>query len=299
MGVVCGRIKFLIFSLLIAGLVCGCAGGRVNRFKNFAEVGIAYSDSISTLTKSAGEAAVDADSLLLIQQRKDLTQEEKGRVIIEHNKLLKNRFVILGNLKRHAQLLKSYFVSLSALADSSAPSDIGASTEQMVSAIETLGNEIKKTQRISDETNARTAGGVAKVIVAHFQNAALEEELKKRSKTIEKEIILQQASFEALAAQIRTDIQIVLNRQESDEVIGPFRDSKDELPKDWASRRREILLSNLSLSAIDAASDAAKNLKTAFVALIENRFTNTDYQSLIQDVNEIIDLIEKARGRDE
>lgn len=276
----------------------GCAGGRVNQFKNFAEAGIAYSDSIETLTKQAGEAAVDADSLILTTMRKDLALEKRGQEIVEHDDLLKERFALLGVLRRHARLLKSYFVSLAALADSSAPSDIGASTGQMVSSIETLGDQIRKSQKISSEADAQYAGGAAKMIIAHFQNAALEQELKKRCKTIEKEIDLQDAAFEAMAGQIRTDLQVVLNTQESDEVVGPFEGSKEELPKDWVKRRREILLSNLSLGAIDAACDAAKNLKIAFVALVENRFTMTDYQALIKDINEIMDLIDKAQGKD-
>lgn len=276
----------------------GCASGRVNQFKNFAQAGIAYSDSIETLTKRAGETAVDADSLILMKRRKNLSPDERGSEIVKYDELLKERFVILGNLRRHAQLLKSYFVSIAGLANSNAPSDIGTSTEQMVNAIETLGSEIKKSQKISDGTNAQYAGGIAKIAIAHFQNAALEQELRKRSKTIEREIDLQQAAFEAMAGQIRTDIQVVLNTQELNEVVSPFKDSKEELPKDWAERRREILLSNLSLGAIDAASDAAKNMKTAFVSLVENRFTETDYQALIKDVNEIIDLVEKAQGKD-
>jgi len=298
MKVVYRRIRFLAFAFFIASLICGCASGRINQFKNFAEAGIAYSDSIVTLTKSSGETAVDADSLILIHRRKDLSPEERGKTIIDRNKLLKERFAVLGDLRRHAQLLRSYFVSLAALAGSSAPSDIGTSTEQMVSAIETLGSDIRKKQEINGESNAQMSGGAAKVIVAHFQNAALEKELRKRAKIIEKEIDLQQAVLEALAAQIKTDIQIALNRQETNEIVDPFRDPKDELSKDWASQRREILLSSLSLSAIDAASDAAKNLKTAFVALIENRFTQTDYQSLVKDMNEIIDLIEKTQSKD-
>jgi len=290
-------IKLLAFSFSISSLFCGCASGRINQFKNFAEAGIAYSDSISTLTKSSGETAVDADSLILIQQRKNLTPEERGRAIIDRDKILKERFAILGDLRRHAQLLRSYFVSLAALANSNAPSDIGTSTEQMASAIETLGSDIRQKQITASEGNAQIAGGATKIIVAHFQNEALEKELRKRSKTIEKEINLQQEVLEFLAAQIKTDLQISLNKQETSEVVDPFKDQKDELSKDWATRRREILLSSLSLSAIDAASDAAKNLKTAFVALIENRFSQTDYQSLVSDVNEIINLIETVHNK--
>ena len=52
----------------------------------------------------------------------------------------------------------------------------------------------------------------------------------------------------------------------------------------------------MSSGAIDAAADAARNLKSSFVALVENRFTSVDYQALIKDVGEIITLIEKVQG---
>lgn len=285
----------ILIGIAACGLLAGCASARINRFKSFADAGTAYSDAIGALTMQSGEIAIDADSLILIKTRASHSQKERGTEIVEHNKILKNRMEILGKLRRHAQLLRSYFVSLAALANSDAPSGIGTSMEGVVNALGGLSNEIKQA-KVGNVPIANFVGAVTKIVVAQFQNAALEKELKLRSDIIEREIDLQQAAFQAMAKQIRTDLEIVLNRQEVMEVVDPYKNSQGELPGDWTKRRREILSANLSSSAIDAAADAAKNLKTSFVALVENRFTAVDYQALIKDVGEIISLIESVQG---
>jgi hypothetical protein len=290
-----GLKMILLMTALLCGLSYGCATQRVNHFKSFAEAGTAYADAVSTLTQQSGGIAIDADSLILMKVRKDLPSGERGMTIIEHNNLLKERLRILGMVRRHAQLLRSYFVSLAALANSDASSGIGTSAEGTVNALGGLSREIKEA-KVGSEPVAKFAKGVATIVVAQFQNAALENELKLHSKVIEREIDLQQAAFEAIAAQIHTDLEIVLNRQESVEVVDPFKDPKRELPADWVKHRRAILIANVSSGAIDAAADAARNLKSSFVALVENRFTSVDYQALIKDVGEIITLIEKVQG---
>jgi hypothetical protein len=285
----------MLIGIVACSLLVGCASGRINQFKSFAEAGTAYSDAVVALTEQSGKIAIDADSLILMKGRTRLSPEARGKKIITHNNLLKERMEILGKLRRHAQLLRSYFVSLAALANSDAPSGIGTSIEEAVKALGGLSKEIKQA-KVGEVPIANFVGDVTKIVVAKFQNKALKKELKLRAKDIERELDLQHAAFEAMAEQIRTDLKIVLNRQEALEVVDPYKDPRDTLPRDWKERRREILTTTLSSSAIDAAADAAKNLKAAFVSLVENRFTAVDYQALIKDVGEIISLIERVQG---
>ncbi len=290
-----GLKGMLLVTALVCGLNYGCTTARVNYFKSFAEAGTAYSDAVSTLTQQSGQVAIDADSLILMKARDDLQPSERGPTIVEHDNLLRERLRILGMVRRHAQLLRSYFVSLAALANSDAPSGIGTSTEGVINALGGLNREIGEA-KVGGEPIAKFAKGAATIIVAQFQNAALENELKLRSKAIEREIDLQQAAFDAIAAQVRTDLQIALNRQESLEVVDPFKEPNKNLPGDWLTRRREILSANLSLEAITAAADAARNLKSSFVALVENRFSPVDYQAMVKDISEIVTLIEMIQG---
>jgi hypothetical protein len=55
-----------------------CAGRRVNQFRDFAEAGRAYSDAMSELTKETGNAAIDADSAVLIASRDGLNRGPEG-----------------------------------------------------------------------------------------------------------------------------------------------------------------------------------------------------------------------------
>ncbi len=112
-------------------------------------------------------------------------------------------------------------------------------------------------------------------VVAHFRAAALEDELKKRGQTIERELELQQAALRALAQQMRTDLQAQIQQHESAAVVLSF--AKDgSLPRSWADDRKGILQSQMSLASVDAAADAATKLKIAFVALTEGRFQLVD-----------------------
>jgi hypothetical protein len=287
--------RVLLLAALLCSLSYGCATQRVNYFKSFADAGTVYSDAVSTLAQQSGEVAIDADSQILMKARRGLSSKERGEAIIEHNKLLKERLRILGMVRRHAQLLKSYFVSLAALANSDAPSGIGMSAEGVVNALGGLNKDIREA-RVGNEPVANFVKGAATIVVAQFQNAALERELKLHSNAIEREIDLQQAAFEAIAAQMHTDLEIVLNRQESVEVVDPFRNPKADLSADWVTRRRAILMASVSSGAVDAAADAARSFKSSFVALVENRFSSVDYQALIKDVGEIVALIEKVQG---
>jgi len=132
--------------------------------------------------------------------------------------------------------------------------------------------------------------------VAHFRAVALEDELNKRGQTIERELELQQAVLRALAQQMRTDLQAMIQQQESGRVVVPFA-SDGPLPESWSNDRKEILQSQVSLASVDAAADAATKLKVAFVALAEGRFQLVDVPTLAGEINEIVALIESVEGK--
>lgn len=278
-------------------LICGCTSTRINHFQQFAEAGKAYSDAIAVLTDEAGKAAINADSLILMKTREHLTKKKRTDTVLEHNRLLKERLSLLADLRRHALLLKSYFVALSALASSDSPSGIGEAAKGVVNSLGELSDRIKNAKVGNLAVNDFT-GSITSIIVANFQRSALENELELRAKIIEKELDLQQAAFSAISKQLKTDLEAVILDNEKREIVAKYRDNKP-LPKDWAKKRQEILSSSISLASADAAADAAKSLKLAFVSLIENKFTITDIDSLIKDINEILTLIEKIEEQEE
>ena len=138
------------------------------------------------------------------------------------------------------------------------------------------------------------SGSAVAVGAARFQRRALERELEARAPLLEREIDLQQAAMQAIAAEMRTDLEALLGHQERSEIIAPYA-ADTRLPARWAKRRREILTATVIVESADAAASAAASLKRSFVALAEGRCAPGDYQALLADIDEVVTLIERAR----
>src|SRR5215831_8719455 len=290
-----GRVPAVCMLFASCLVLSSCAAVRTNHFKQFSQAGVAYSNAVTVLVEESGSTAIDADSMVLVKARSHLSVADRSEAILEHNRLLRERLAILGDLKRHARLLGSYFEALGALAESDKPSQIGAATEGVVQALGKLHPSIQSA-KIGNAPVADFVGGITKIVVAHFKAAALEDELKKHGQTIERELELQQGALRALAQQMRTDLQAQIQQHESTEVVVPFaRDAP--LPGGWADDRKGILRSQMSLASVDAAADAATKLKIAFVALTEGQLQLVDVPTLVAEINAIVTLIESVQGK--
>lgn len=279
---------------LLVALGASCARARINQFQGLSQAGTAYAKAVGALLDQAGATAIDTDTLLLVKDRDAFPVQERGPQILARNKLMKERLAILGDLKRHAQLLQSYFEAVGALAGSNAPSGIGGAAEGVVKSLGALHPSIQGAT-VGKLAVSSFVGSVAQIVVAHFQAAALEQELKKNAQAIERELDLQEAALKAVAETLRTDLQVQLNQRETEDVALPFA-SADPLPAAWPQRRKDTLQAGLSPGSAAAAADAAGKLKLSFIALAEGRAQAVDVPAMVSDINNILTLIEKVRG---
>lgn len=291
------RVHWLAIVIPVALSVGACTTARVNQFNSFAKAGGAYTEAVGPFLEEAGAAAISTDTMVLLKARDVTPAAQRGQLIIGHNNLLRERLALLGDIKRHATLLRTYFEALGALAESDAPSGIGNAAEGVVKSMGRVNKEIASA-KVGELDVSSFAGQVAKISVANFQRAALERELKERGPTIERELDLQHAAITAVAEQLRTDLQAQLLQQESREVVLPFAGS-GSLPSGWAGKRETVLRANLTLASASAAADAAKQLQIAFVALVEGRIESTDLSLLINEMSEIVALIGAIKGKQE
>jgi hypothetical protein len=281
------RLGLVVLSLLMGG----CATTQINHFKEFASAGDAYADAVVALTDEAGKVAIQADSLVLMNTRDSLSESERMKTVARQNKLLKSRIELLGDIRRHALLLKSYFAALSALAQSDAPSEIGKSATGVVDSLSAISTKIKNTE-IGDAAIGEISGPVVSLVMTNVKGSALVAELKARGNFIAKELDLQTKALTVIAEQMKTDLGAVLLDQESTQVDEPFSSNRP-LPEGWTKSRQTILTSHASLASAEAAVDASKTLRVAFVSLVENRFTLGDFESLMKDISQVVGLIEK------
>ena len=278
--------------MLATVLLPACtATARVGEFRDFADAGVAYVDAADAFLEEAGDAAIDADSHVLMVARERLPDAaERAKDLVESNRLLRERLGLLSDLRLHGHLLRAYFLALAALAESDAPTEIGSATEEIVTSLGALGEGIKRA-KVGGREGGDFTGAVVEIAVAGFRRAALERELKAHASIIERELDLQQAAMQAIGEQMRTDLEVVLAGLETTEIVRPFRGTR-QLPRRWPTSRREILKAAVSVESADAAADAAAGLKTSFVKLVEDRLGISDLHSLIGDIDRILDLIE-------
>jgi len=87
----------------------GCASARVAQFHSFAEAGRAYVKASQVVLDEAGTAAIDADSVVALRGREALDASGRRAHLIEQDKLLATRLLLLKQIGRHGRLLESYF----------------------------------------------------------------------------------------------------------------------------------------------------------------------------------------------
>lgn len=288
----------LILSLILSLVffTTGCASGRSNQFKDFSESGVGYANAVDILLKEAGLLAINTDSMVLLEAHKILSSDDRGKKIVEHNNLLKERIKILADLRRHTALLSLYFETLGMLAGDDSGPAMSKSTTAIVNNLKQLDSQILSS-RIGESKVSDLMGPLTEIIVGQFQSSALEQELKAHALDIERELVLQEAVLKALGKGIASDLKAQINRAESREVVLPFV-KEQTLSSEWEKRRREILLSSNSLASAEAASDAARKLRESFEALVQGKGQLTNLSLFLEDINRILMASETVKVTD-
>jgi len=291
------RSRSPLSALLLAGVLpitSGCATTRLTQFHNFAQAGTAYVKASQVVLDEAGNAAIEADSLIAQKVRDGLrTADERREFIVAENQELRKRLLLLREIGRHGRLLQSYFETLAALADPTAPATLCTAAQGVFDSIGRLSPAIKNASlggvRIQDHIPQAT-----NFVVQVFKVKALESELKARSKAVEREIALQEAAFSVISSTLETDLTVKLQVEETEDVIEPFAAAKD-LPKSWAASREEILRARVAASSARAAQDATAKLRESFVALVENRLSEPSIAGIIAAINSMLDLTDEIK----
>jgi hypothetical protein len=284
-------IALLLSVMQVSG---GCATARLTQFHNFAQAGTAYVKASQVVLDEAGTASIEADSLIAIKGREALKTSEERRVYISvNNGELRKRLLLLREIGRHGRLLQSYFDILATLADPKAPATLGASAQGVYESIGKISPTIKNASlgglKVQDEIPQ-----VTNFIVQTFKVKALENELKARSKNIERELALQEAALKVISSNLETDLTLKLELEETENVVTPYATAKD-LPNDWAQRRVEILQAQVAAASAKSAAGAATILRESFIALVENRLSEPSITELITAINSILDLADKIQ----
>jgi hypothetical protein len=283
-------VAFAVPALLA---LTGCATARLNQFHTFAQAGITYVAASQTVIQDAGTAAVNTDSALLVKWRPSLDQSQRTARVTVSDTLLKQRLEVLRLISTHGKLLQAYFEALASLSDPKAANSAGTAAQAAYDSLSKLDPALKNA-KMGNTSVSSFIPTVMAPVVATFKVHALNEELRARSNAIANELALQEAAFSAIEHELKTDAQEQQNLKETDS-ISQFA-ALTPLPAEWASQRLALLSTPVAVASAEAASKAAAQLRSAFVAAVENRLDSAGFTSLMSDISNMLTIAQSIQG---
>jgi hypothetical protein len=283
------RTAAMIVALASAGLTA-CGTPPPAQFESVAQSGEKFAESVPPLLDTALNQAISANSATLIMEHATASEDARRTALLEANSAYRERRKIFADVSAHARLLKGYFVAMAALADTSGDSAIGSAAESLVNEMGALSPAIASFE-IGGRSVASITGSVAPLVVADFQSAALEEELRKNGDAVVSAIELQRAFLQAVAGDLDDQLQAGQQDQEFRSVIEPYLAS-GPLPSDWAQLRATALQQSPSVATLTAAASTAENLKISFIAMAEGNTSGGLFAQLQNDANNLAALVQ-------
>ena len=284
------RPQRLLCRLLIISplLLDGCVGTRLAQFKDFSQAGASYIKATDSFFDEAGLAAIRGDTAILLKARADLSEPQRRSQIQKNDTLLRQRLLILRQIKAHNRLLGEYFDVLGQMADSKAPASLRTAAQGIYDSMAGLSPALKSAN-IGGFSVGDALPGALPIVIAPMKARVLERELKSRALLIERELALQEAALTVVTQELKTDLAVELNTQETTEIIDPYALHTD-LPGDWPAKRETLLIAVSASENVGAAADAAKKLRLSFQKLVANELTSQGLSSLISDIYSTFNL---------
>jgi hypothetical protein len=285
----------LTVTLAMLGLAA-CATLQPAKVETVAQSGIKFADSVSPLLKDALNEAIASNSDSLMMAHAKASTDTRRTALLEVDSAYRERAKIFADVDDHAQLLKTYFVTLMAIGETSGDSAIGAEAEALVNKMGTLDKSIAN-HEIGGRSVASITGAVTPLVVADLRSAAVERELREHGDDIVKAVELQQSFLRAVAGDLQSEFAAEQQEQEFRNVIEPYL-SSNPLPSDWKALRADALADGQtqSVAALNAAATTAENLKISFIAMAGGNKSGGLFAQLENDVDRLVALVTAIRG---
>jgi hypothetical protein len=283
----------LAASSVLIFAVSSC-GATIDEYKRFASSGKEYATAMDSLLLSSASAFIDSSSEYLLStdeqnSDKDLQRYKRSKETLEA--FLK--VVIL--LRRHNVLLYKYFRSMDELAASDAP-------QKAQEVSNRIFNELSQTGQLIASTPLFTANSVEpltqvpSLIVSAKIKGALRAELLARKEIIYKELLIQELAQRLLSQQIRSDLANIKSLREMRAIKAPYVSAKPiESPDKWIALRAEIEQATTTSEALDSAAQTSKELREAFVDLLNNKLTVARANALLTNIRDFAEVAESLR----
>jgi hypothetical protein len=285
------------FALMVGLLsLTACAAPPPTEVGTVAQSGIKFAESVPPLLNNALSEAIASNSDTLISAHANASSEARRTALLASDSAYRERAEIFADVGSHAQLLKAYFVTLMAFADTRDDSAVGKEAETLVNEMGALDHSIAKFE-IGGRSVASITGALTPPVVAEFQSVAVEQELREHGDDVAKAIELQRSFLRAAGDDLQLELATERREQAFKDVIEPYL-SGNQLPSDWKALRAKALADGRtqSVAALNAAAVTAENLKISFIAMAEGNRSTGLFTQLENGVNNLGALVTAIRG---
>jgi hypothetical protein len=273
---------------------CASPERQIHQAAGLGEAGIKMAETLPPLYDAFFTQAVEADSLELAAQRETEADTESAlKALDESNADFEKSIAIIVDLKRHADLLRSYFVAFKALAAEETGAEIPGAAKTAVETLQRVGGEIAGKPLPGAEA-ADIIEPVATIAVQVAKSAALHDEFEARGAIISREIALQEEAVGIIATRMIGDRRRVLIETEENRLTREFATEFGKpLPADWWLRRSNYLSAVIDIAAVTRAQSAVRNFRIAWEDMAAGRGTTTTVDDVIADLNAVADQLDK------
>lgn len=284
----------LLAFVCLAISACGTTT-QIAPYQTFAQAGIVIADSVPPLLDESIALTIENDSHQLAEFRDSVDDiGMRSTKLNTSNQLIKDRIEVFRDLRQHARVMRSYFVTLQSLATSDAAAGIQTSTNGLVQQLGQLQQQVMGTSGKPTFINAGITNALplaANMAVTSYQYNALSDELERNGETIERELAFLEAALVTLRDIAAGEFAALQAAKQRDEIDLPYL--KGNLPASWSAKRQQSFEARLKMSSLDNASNAARDLRLSFIALAEGRLSPGAANELLANAVNILTILDQ------
>jgi hypothetical protein len=294
------RPKSAIALLSILAFAGGCAStASIEQGKNLSASGIAYSDAVYALIDVSIDKVIDFDSVELRKGRFGEAAVLKQR-IEEQNKAVADVVAELASFKAQTAILKAYFVNLQALADSTVKDDAGAAVQALSESIGSLNGAIGNKAAVARaEALKQPLGTLAGLVAQSVQAEKIKRALTRDADVINRFLRLQEIQLENISDILKDRFVATNDLFASEEVNGPYADTKRVLGDEWIANRKLYIKSTFVNQQLDAARQAASQLQGIWADIAQGKADIGSLRIVIADIDGFVGAVQaiEAAGK--
>jgi len=262
---------------------CALACASATPYRELAEGGAAYADSVAALAGAAAALAADASSERLLQDDAlaNTDPETLRRATAEDER----RAAALARLAAHARLLRRYFALLGDLADGRAGRRTLTAVEAVADGLDAAGDALRTSTGAGEVRDAARAAATG---AAFWGRALARREVAARAPLLDRELATHGEMLEALGTAMRHDLEVVATARAQRRVIDPLlAEAPLADPDGWVAARRAALAGAPAPDELGAARRAAAALREAVAAVAERRPALDSLADAVADVEAV------------